>query len=53
MEENTTIVVEENATESENIFAGLANGFQSIVDLILKIINSIREVVESIVNGTK
>ena len=42
---------ESTATESENIFAGLTDGFQGIVDMILYIINSIREMIESIVNG--
>lgn len=54
MEENTTVVVEENATaESENFLAGLASGFQDIVDLILKIVNAFKEVIGSIVGSAK
>lgn len=52
MDENmtTTVVAEENATETEsaNIFDSLTKGFQGIIDLIMKIIDTIRGLVENI-----
>ncbi|MBQ6864224.1 MAG: hypothetical protein IJO14_08305 [Clostridia bacterium] len=51
IEENTTL---ENAPQEEaGIFDGLANGFKQIVDFILYIINTMRDVITSIVKGVQ
>lgn len=46
----TTEGGENSATESD-IFGGLTEGFQGIIDLIMGIINTIRDMVESIIGA--
>lgn len=45
---NTVETTTEPVVE-ENIFSGLTDGFQKVIDFILYIINTIRDVIESIV----
>lgn len=47
MENETTVVVEENAAETD-IFGSLTEGFRKIIDLIMSIIEMIRGAVENI-----
>lgn len=46
--EETTVIVEENATESTDIFATITDAFQKIIDFILGIIDMIRSGIEGI-----